>query len=249
MDRLLIVPAAGAGSRLGGPLPKLLVPVNGRPMIDHVLDLHARFVDHVALVVNPQVLPQVRSRVAQAAMPVTYLTQASPTGMLDAILIAMELASALQPRRVWITWCDQIALLPETLSRVRAAEDKVPAPAIVLPTCRVAEPYVHFDRDTAGRITGVRHRREGDAMPEAGETDAGLFALSLDAYCSELPQYAPARGARTGERNFLPFVVWMASRAEVVTVACELPVEAVGINTPEERARIEAHLRARESRA
>ena len=33
MSRLMIIPAAGAGSRLGSSLPKVLTPVNGRPMV------------------------------------------------------------------------------------------------------------------------------------------------------------------------------------------------------------------------
>ena len=41
MERLLIVPAAGAGTRLGVGLPKLLVPVDGIPMIARVLALYA----------------------------------------------------------------------------------------------------------------------------------------------------------------------------------------------------------------
>jgi hypothetical protein len=86
-------------------------------------------------------------------------------------------------------------------------------------------------------------------MPAIGETDAGLFDLSLTAYLEELPAYAaaPEIGARTAERNFVPFVSWMAARGQVATVACTLPEEAIGVNTPDELARIEAHLRGRRS--
>jgi CTP:molybdopterin cytidylyltransferase MocA len=84
-------------------------------------------------------------------------------------------------------------------------------------------------------------------MPDVGESDAGLFDLSLTAFSHELPAYAarPQIGARTGERNFVPFVAWMAERGPVTTVECSEPEEAVGINTPDELKRIEAHLRAR----
>ena len=84
-------------------------------------------------------------------------------------------------------------------------------------------------------------------MPEAGESDAGVFDLSLRCFREWLPQYAaaPAIGARTGERNFVPFVAWVARRGVVVSVPCREPEEAVGINTPEELAVIERHLRAR----
>ena len=86
-------------------------------------------------------------------------------------------------------------------------------------------------------------------MPDVGESDAGLFDLSLRAYLDDLPAYAaaPEIGARTGERNFVPFVSWVSARGSVATVACSEPEEADGVNTPEELARVEAHLRARAS--
>jgi molybdopterin-guanine dinucleotide biosynthesis protein A len=45
--RALIIPAAGRGSRLGTSTPKALVPINGRPMLDHLADLYAPLVQHI----------------------------------------------------------------------------------------------------------------------------------------------------------------------------------------------------------
>lgn len=249
MERLLIVPAAGTGSRLKSTLPKLLVPVAGRAMIDHVLALYAGIATRAAIVVQPSALASVRQHLETAPMPVELFIQPAPTGMLDAIQLARPAVERVRPRRVWITWCDQIALHPATIAALERADDAVPEPPIALPTCRRSDPYVHFDRD-GDRITRVRHRREGDLMPDIGETDAGLFDLSLGAYLHDLPSYAasPEIGAKTGERNFVPFVSWMSARGPVVTVACSSPEEAVGVNTPDELERIEAHLRARASR-
>ena len=53
------------------------------------------------------------------------------------------------------------------------------------------------------------------------------------------------RGRGTGERNFVPFVPWLAQRAEVVTFPCTDEREAVGINTPEELRMMEAWIGAR----
>ena len=84
-------------------------------------------------------------------------------------------------------------------------------------------------------------------MPASGESDAGVFDLSLDGYLRGLSEYAmaPAIGASTGERNFVPFVAWVAARSEVVSVPCTEPEEAIGINTRGELQRREAYLRER----
>ena len=72
----------------------------------------------------------------------------------------------------------------------------------------------------------------------------GLFALSLAAYLEYLPAYATGTqpGAGTGERNFLPFVSWMAARGEVLTFPAHDRMEAVGINTPDDLRAVEAFL-------
>ena len=247
MDRVLVVPAAGTGSRLGADLPKLLVPVNGRAMIDRLLDLYRPVADRAVIVVSPAARAAVEAAIGKAPLEIDLAVQESPTGMLDAILLASDAVAAAAPRRVLITWCDQIAVSPATVSAVAAAARRQPEPALVIPTCRGEAPYVHFDRDASGRIVGVRHRREGDDMPASGESDAGVFDLSLDAYLRGLSEYAmaPAIGASTGERNFVPFVAWVAARSEVVSVPCTEPEEAVGINTRGELQRIEAYLRER----
>src|SRR5687767_11942703 len=118
MDRLLVIPAAGRGTRLGGTVPKLLVPVNGVPMIDLLRGLYARIAERTAVIVHPTAEEEVRRRVGA---DVDVFVQASPTGMLDAILLAAPAVARHQPRRVLITWCDQVAIDPLTIERLRQA--------------------------------------------------------------------------------------------------------------------------------
>lgn len=247
MRRLLVIPAAGRGSRLGSDLPKVLVLVAGRPMIDWLIDLYRPVVDRFAVVVHPSALALVQDHFADNDVAVDILVQDAPTGMLDAILIARTAIEAHSPDRVWITWCDQIGIHSNTIAHLSAEDEQNPEAALVMPTCHQPNPYIHLDRDATGRITRVLHRREGDRMPGVGESDAGLFDLSRDAFSRLLPQFSqevePAGG--TGERNFLPFIAWVSACAPVVTFPCTEPEEAIGVNTPEELARLEAHLRGR----
>lgn len=246
LGRLLIIPAAGLGSRLGADTPKLLALVNGRPMLDHLLALYAPVVQGVALVVHPSARAAVARAVETAPHPVAIFVQAQPTGMLDAILLARPAVVAANPGRIWITWCDQVAIHPRTVQRLTEADQG--HPLVAMPTCTSASPYVHLDRDAGGQITGVLHRREGDDMPASGESDAGLFSLSRDAYLTLLPAFAagPRAGSATGERNFLPFIPWVAARGTVETFPCTEAAEAVGVNTPGDLAVAERTLGARE---
>jgi bifunctional N-acetylglucosamine-1-phosphate-uridyltransferase/glucosamine-1-phosphate-acetyltransferase GlmU-like protein len=246
VTRLLVIPAAGRGSRLNTPTPKALVHVNGRPMLDHLVDLYAPFVAHVVVIAHPSFAATVAEWRGPHAH-VSVAEQAAPTGMLDAVLAAAPAVRAHRPDAVWITWADQIAVRRGTAGRLAEVTAGPHPPACALPTVRRRDPYIHFDRDDAGRIVGLRQRREGDAMPAEGESDMGLFALTREAFCDDLEEYArdvPA-GTLTAERNFLPFIPWLARRRPVVTFACADPMESVGINTPAELSQVETWLRSR----
>ena len=243
--RLLIVPAAGRGTRLGSPTPKALVHVNGRPMLDWLVELYRQYVDRMVVVAHPSFANDVESW-GSRERNVDVVQQASPTGMLDAVLLALPVVVRTRPDWLWITWCDQIGVLPRTVERLDR-ETSVAGRALVLPTVRQRDPYIHMERDATGRITRVLHRREGDALPDEGESDMGLFALTGAAFENELPQYArePHVGGRTGERNFLPFIPWLSMRAEVATFPSTHPMESLGVNTPEDLKTMEAWLRER----
>ena len=217
-------------------------------MIDHLLDRYRRAVQRVVLVVHPSFESGVRQHVEQIApsIDVRYATQPEPTGMLDAILLASDAVVQAPGERVWITWCDQIGVHPDTVAALsRLSRERGDASAI-FPTSAQAPPYIHIDRDAEGRIVAIRQRREGDAMPAIGESDMGLFSLSRDAYLNLLPQFGRdvKQATATRERNFLPFLPWLVRHGHsVLTFPSTNELEAIGINTPDDRRRLEAYLR------
>jgi len=254
MRRLLIIPAAGAGSRLGGDVPKILVPVAGSPMVALLLSLYRPWIDSTVVIAHPTFSETVRAYLHRAndaipggGMHVAVTEQTSRTGMLDAVLLAAPAVERQAPDEVWITWGDQVGVLPATVERLANAMGANPPPRMALPTVRGRDPYTHFERDASGRITGLLHRREGDRMPADGESDMGLFAMTRETYERDLRAYAEAvrPGETTGERNFLPFVPWLAARATVTTIPCSDPREAIGVNTPDDLVVVEQWLGSR----
>jgi bifunctional N-acetylglucosamine-1-phosphate-uridyltransferase/glucosamine-1-phosphate-acetyltransferase GlmU-like protein len=216
-------------------------------MLDWLLDLYRPHVERVVLVVHPSVEHDVRAHGMTTGVALDYVTQPSSTGMLDAIMLARDQVQATDPSHVWITWCDQVALHPRTVAKLAALTQEHPDVPLLLPTAVRDDPYVHLARDGSGRIVRVLHSREGDSMPPRGESDAGLFSLTREAYLTHLPAFAATAdaGGSTGERNFLPFIPWLAQRAAVMTFPCMDPVEAIGVNTPSELQLIADHLAKR----
>jgi len=242
--RVLIVPAAGRGLRLGAAVPKVLVPVNGRPMLHHLLDLHAPFVGRAIVVASPEARDVVAASAGVSGLETAVVTQATPTGMLDAIVIGIEAAADYGADRLWITWGDQVGVQAGTLERLAAVEAGTD---VALPTVFRSEPYISFERNPQGAIERVLQRREGDVMPARGESDMGVFSLSATAAFDWLPEYARTTGVGggTGERNFLPFIAWAAARGTVATCEPLDAREAVGINTPDELEHLARWMRSR----
>jgi bifunctional N-acetylglucosamine-1-phosphate-uridyltransferase/glucosamine-1-phosphate-acetyltransferase GlmU-like protein len=86
MRRALVVPAAGIGSRLGSPLPKVLHPVAGRPMLAHLAERSRPWIERWHLVARPQDRDAIAAACAALALPAEVHVQPSPIGMLDAVL-------------------------------------------------------------------------------------------------------------------------------------------------------------------
>jgi bifunctional UDP-N-acetylglucosamine pyrophosphorylase / glucosamine-1-phosphate N-acetyltransferase len=72
MKRLMIIPAAGRVSRLNSDIPKVLFPVNGKPMIDYLFALYAPLVDKFIVVVQPSFEDEVRSHCANFPFDIEY---------------------------------------------------------------------------------------------------------------------------------------------------------------------------------
>jgi bifunctional UDP-N-acetylglucosamine pyrophosphorylase/glucosamine-1-phosphate N-acetyltransferase len=217
-------------------------------MLSRLLELYAPFVHHAVVVIAPHASADFRRHLASSPVAATIAVQPEPTGMLPAILCARDEVlthtADRQGDQVWITWCDQVGISRPTIDRLVRELDEHPEAALAAPTVRQSPPYIHFVRDASGRLTGVLHRRDGDVMPETGESDAGLFALRQDTYASDLLEYAsvaPAAAA-TGEKNFLPFIPWLAARRLVRTFDLPDAREALGVNTADDLARMEQYL-------
>ena len=246
MKRFMIIPSAGLGSRLQSKTPKVILHVNGKSMIEHLFSLYQHEIDLFFVVLHPSFQAEVSEFCSRFSFPIHFVTQDSPTGMLDAVLQPWEQIKLQNPDQIWITWCDQIGVHPRTVRKLAELARK--KPDLLFPTILRKDPYIHMVRNADGKIIDVLHRREGDSLPESGENDLGLFCLSRQTYLESLRSYAKeaTRSAVTGEKNFLPFISWLSSHdALVQSFPAREEMESIGINTPEDLQQMEQYLKNR----
>ena len=239
---VMIIPAAGRGTRLEFDGPKLLFPLQGKPLIEYLFERYAHWIAHFVVVVNPADAEQVEQHLMHLGYSYELAFQASPTGMLDAILAPLDKLNADEIDNVWITWCDQVGITQSTAATLhqllKGNRIGEPEPNLIFPTFNKVQPYIHMQRNEQGEIIRVLQRREGDEMPMIGENDCGLFAMNRSAYFELLPKFSDsgfeemnARGSATRERNFLPFIAWVFGKARVMTFSAKDESESIGINT------------------
>ena len=232
---MALVAAAGRGTRLGFHLPKVLYPVDGRPVLawlGHRLD---GLVRSLALVLSPDGARAFEREAVELPMPMTVAQQNEPTGMADAILAAEAAVLDDQVTAVIVLWGDQIGVQRETIVRALAVHaSHALKPAVTVPLARVDVPYVHYDFDASGRLAAVRQRREGDLLPDNGLADCGCFVISPRVVFPVLRRLRAAgllRGRLSHEENFLQALPFLAREAPVVGVTGATSIETIGLNS------------------
>ena len=244
-----VIPAAGRGTRLGSLRPKILYPLGGRAILDWLLDFLVPNCASLVFVLSPEGAGEVTAALEQRIPGrFTIVMQETPTGMGDAVALALP---HVRTRHAAVVWGDQVALRRESVETCMRLHQGPLQPSVTCPTVLRANPYIHFDRDETGRLVGLKQAREGDAMPETGESDTGFFCFETTALRRLLDRLRVESGSvgnATREFNLLPIIPLAAQREVVLTPRAMRLEETVGVNTSEDAAIVEAYLRSSHGR-
>lgn len=241
-ETVAIVMAAGKGTRMKSELPKVLIPVCGRPMIEYVIDaLSAAGVARIVVVVGYRE-DLVREQLA-ARPRVEFVTQAEQLGTGHAVKVC---GPALEQHRgpVIVVAGDSPMLQARSLEKLLAAFEKE-APAGLLGTVHKSDPFGlgRIVRDAAGNFSRIVE--EKDATPEQRQiTEVNLSCYVFD--CQSLFQALQEIRANNQQREYyltdVPGVL-LAAGKKVLALPLLEPREALSINNPEELAAVEKVMR------
>ncbi|RME74762.1 MAG: bifunctional N-acetylglucosamine-1-phosphate uridyltransferase/glucosamine-1-phosphate acetyltransferase [Planctomycetota bacterium] len=243
-----IVLAAGQGTRMRASGPKVLQPLLGKPLIEHVLDaIAAAGVDGPAVVV----VPADDDRVAHALQDrpgVRVAVQPQPDGTGGAALAGLRALEATGlPPRVLVACGDAPLIRPETFAALIERHEQAAAAATVL-TAEVPDPSGYGrivrsgDGERVARIVEDREARPGERGIH--EINSGTFVFDTEGLADLLEQLPvqPYKGER-----YLTDVVQrlVAARKTVAAFRAEQWQEVLGVNTIEQLADAGAILRKR----
>ena len=170
-----IVLAAGQGTRMRSRIPKVLHPLAGRPMLDHVLDaLAAAGIEH------PVVVTGFGADQLEAALGdrVPTVRQEPQLGTADAVRSGLGRVPA-AARHVLVTMGD-VPLLPAELFQRLLREQAEGEATIALLAAHVDDPtgYGRVVRGADGSASAVVEERDADEATRAGsEVNVGTYCF------------------------------------------------------------------------
>ncbi len=217
-------------------VPKVLHPLEGRPMIDLVLDACLGAGAREALVVVSPQSPEVGRHVEERAR---IIVQDAARGTGDAVgTVSSDL---IRDKDLLIVHGDQPLLRPRTLAALVAAHHESNAVATIASTHAPGRPDGRILRDPSGRFLRIVEHR--DATPAERE----IAEVNVGAYCvrgaSVGPALARLRPDNAQGELYLTDLFPLLAHVHVFPIAD--PEEATGINDRVELARAAAILRRR----
>ena len=246
----LVIPVAGKGTRLNYSSAKCLFPINGIPIIGHIINEHYSLFDKIIVVVSPEFKGEIERYLLRFKniIEIQTVIQPEPRGMADAIWRCKE---NMDSEYTTVIWGDQALIRKETMinmfDEISTDDNEI---QISIPLYECNNPYVSYNF-SEGKFKSLTQSRENQIMPERGLSDAGLFTFQTNTLLEVLAnkEYKnKSFGAQTKESNFLQFIecaLLDGYKYKIVKIDKD---EAPGINTPEEAEKVELLMKSRKKK-
>lgn len=230
----ILVLAAGKGTRMRSDLPKVLHPIGGKALVQHVVDTARQVGGEQILIIVGHGAEKVEERMA--APDVKFALQAQQLGTGHAVQQALP--HLRNDATVLILYGDVPLTRAETLQKLIA---HVSDEQMGLLTVNMQDPtgYGRIVRDAYGAVTAiVEHKDANDEQRKIAEINTGIMAVKAKHLQKWIPQL---NNDNVQGEYYLTDIIAMA-KADDVAIQVEQPnaVEEVeGINNRQQQAALE----------
>lgn len=240
---LAVVLAAGKGTRMKSELPKVLVPVNGRPMVEYVLDtLEQAGVEQTVVVIGYRA-DLVRETLAHRP-GLSYAEQKEQLGTGHAVMMCREYL-AVHDGPVVILAGDSPMIEARSIAELLAAF-KRDRPACLLGTAHKENPagLGRIVRDADGNFQGIVEEKDAtEAQRQITEVNLSCYLFDSQKLLAALDQVRNDNKQQEYYLTDCPGIL-LAQGEKVQALPILSDRETLSINNMEELAIVEAALRA-----
>ena len=246
-DLHIVILAAGKGTRMKSALPKVLHPLAGRSLVEHVLRTADILNAASTVLVVGHGADDVRAALAEHP-GLDFVVQAPQLGTGHA-LMQTEPVLAGKTGTLLLLYADVPLLESGTLLRLLERHRNAKASATVL-TAALDDPYGYgrIVRDQSGDILRIVEERDASGEErEIKEINSGIYALSMGPLFDALRSLATDNSQ--GEYYLTDLVsIYRQRGLRVETLCLESAAELRGVNSRVDLAELSALLRARKNR-
>jgi bifunctional UDP-N-acetylglucosamine pyrophosphorylase/glucosamine-1-phosphate N-acetyltransferase len=238
MQLSVVILAAGQGKRMNSDLPKVLQPLAGAPLLQHVISAAHALTPNNIYVVYGHGGAQVQAALAHEA--VEWILQADQLGTGHAVMQSMCVIP--DDHTVLVLYGDVPLISANSLAKLVAAAG-AGALALLSVTALDASGYGRIVRDAEGRVTAIVEHKDASAEQlQIREVNSGLMA----APAGRLREWLLGLGRDNTQREyFLTDVVAGAAKSgtRVEAIPAANPLEVAGVNDKIQLAQVEAGYR------
>lgn len=236
----VLILAGGKGTRMEHELPKALVPVGGKPMVERVLDavLEAELCEKPIVIVGHQ-KEKVQAVLGDRAR---YIVQEEQLGTGHAVAVAMPTLIEEGVEHVLVVYSDQPFVRAATLRKL-AVEQQATKAVVALITISVPDfdgpklalyQYGHILRDPATQAFQrcIEFKDATQEQREIGEVNAGYYCFDAKWLVENLPKLEQKNAS--GEYYLTDLMGLAVSQGErVLAIPTDNWIEGLGANTIE----------------
>jgi bifunctional UDP-N-acetylglucosamine pyrophosphorylase/glucosamine-1-phosphate N-acetyltransferase/UDP-N-acetylglucosamine pyrophosphorylase len=237
-----IVLAAGKGTRMKSPLPKVLYPVLGRPMIHWVIDALEKIgVTRNILVIGYEA-DLVKAELAHRS-GIEFAIQEQQLGTGHAVQMAAPLLSSADPSVIVLAG-DSPLVQPASLQRLLQRFESGGFDCL-LGTLHKENPFGlgRIVRDTAGSFTKIVEQKDAtDQEKQITEVNMSTYAFRTESLLWALLRLSNQNAQGEFYLTDCPAILRNAGNRVEATAVLE-PCEALSINTQEEALLVEAKMK------
>lgn len=237
-----IVLAAGKGTRMKSPLPKVLYPVLGRPMIHWVIDALEKIgVTRKILVIGYEA-DLVKAELAHRS-GIEFAIQEQQLGTGHAVQMAAPLLSSADPSVIVLAG-DSPLVQPASLQRLLQRFESGGFDCL-LGTLHKENPFGlgRIVRDTAGSFTKIVEQKDAtDQEKQITEVNMSTYAFRTESLLWALLRLSNQNAQGEFYLTDCPAILRNAGNRAEATAVLE-PCEALSINTQEEALLVEAKMK------
>lgn len=240
MNLNIVIMAAGKGTRMGSTLPKVMHPIGGKPMVEHVLRAVEPLAPSMIVTVTGYGAPVVERHVSYHNNIVFFVRQEPQLGTGHAVLQALPYLD--DEGYTVILNGDTPLISTHTIAELVAATADFDHHRLGLLTVRMYNPagYGRIMRDQNGDILKIIEQKDcTPAEAEIKEVYTGILCVPNEFLRRWLPNLSNDNAQ--GE-YYLTDIVKMAA-FDCIDIVATQPThirEVIGVNTPAQLAELEA---------